>query len=181
VISDIVSDEPVPEAMQNDPKLWSGCISGAFVEHEFLRTFEAAGFYGIRIVARQEEPWAVIDNIEFRSITVEAFKGKEGPCRDQNQAVLYNGPWRSVTDDDGHVLERGVCSAVCGKTYAIYTRAPYADQITPVPPHKDVPEAEAPEFDRRGGTARDPRETKGPEPLVIRLPDGDCCGPDGCS
>src|SRR6059036_1793705 len=29
VISDIVSDEPVPDHLQNDPKLWSGCISGA--------------------------------------------------------------------------------------------------------------------------------------------------------
>src|SRR5438034_9301191 len=29
VISDIVSDEEVPEEMQNDPELWSGCISGA--------------------------------------------------------------------------------------------------------------------------------------------------------
>src|SRR5947199_3739656 len=29
VISDIVSDKEVPEEMQNDPELWSGCISGA--------------------------------------------------------------------------------------------------------------------------------------------------------
>ena len=28
VISDIVSDEPAPEHLKNDPKLWSGCISG---------------------------------------------------------------------------------------------------------------------------------------------------------
>ena len=180
VISDIVSDEPVPESMQSDPKLWSGCISGAFVEIEFLRAFEAAGFYGIQIVARQEKPWTVVDGIEFRSLTVEAYKGADGPCRDQNQAVIYNGPWQSVTDDDGHVLERGVRTAVCGKTYQIYSHAPYADEITPVPPHKELPENEAPEFDRSPGAARDPRETKGPESLTIRLPDGDCCGPDGC-
>ena len=31
-ISDIVSDEPVPEALKQDPKLWSGCVSGAFQE-----------------------------------------------------------------------------------------------------------------------------------------------------
>src|SRR6266700_8067455 len=29
VICDIVSDEEVPDEMQNDPELWSGCISGA--------------------------------------------------------------------------------------------------------------------------------------------------------
>src|SRR6266704_2430766 len=36
VISDVVSDEEVPEEMQNDPELWSGCISGAFTEEGFL-------------------------------------------------------------------------------------------------------------------------------------------------
>src|SRR5260370_5714877 len=47
VISDIVSDEDVPEEMQNDPELWSGCISGAFTEEGFLTAFETAGFYEI--------------------------------------------------------------------------------------------------------------------------------------
>src|SRR5207253_8869771 len=36
VISDIVSDKEVPEEMQNDPELWSGCISGALTEERFL-------------------------------------------------------------------------------------------------------------------------------------------------
>ncbi len=45
-ISDIVSDEDVPEELQKDPTLWSGCLSGAFREDEFLKAFEAAGFYG---------------------------------------------------------------------------------------------------------------------------------------
>jgi len=42
--SDIVSDEPVPENLQNDPELWSGCVSGALTEAEFLRAFTSAGF-----------------------------------------------------------------------------------------------------------------------------------------
>jgi SAM-dependent methyltransferase len=48
VISDIVSDEEVSDGMQNDPELWSGCISGALTEEGFLSAFENAGFYGIR-------------------------------------------------------------------------------------------------------------------------------------
>ena len=56
LISDIVSDEPVPAALQADPELWSGCISGALTEEGFLAAFEAAGFYGIRILERQVEP-----------------------------------------------------------------------------------------------------------------------------
>ena len=56
-ISDIVSDEDVPEHLRADPELWSGCISGAFREDLFLKAFEEAGFYGIEILARDEKPW----------------------------------------------------------------------------------------------------------------------------
>ena len=36
VISDIVADEPVPEELQKDQRLWSGCIAGAYEEAAFL-------------------------------------------------------------------------------------------------------------------------------------------------
>ena len=56
---------------------------------------------------------AVVDGIEFRSVTVTAHKGKQDPCYEANQAVLYAEPWKRVEDDDGHVLERGARTAVC--------------------------------------------------------------------
>lgn len=87
VISDIVSDEEVPEEMQNDPELWSGCISGALTEGRFLAAFESAGFYGIQILKRDRDPWRTVEGIEFRSVTIEAFKGKQGECLERNQAV----------------------------------------------------------------------------------------------
>lgn len=103
VISDIVCDEDPTPTILNDPELWSGCISGAFREDEFLQMFEAAGFYGIEILSRQADPWQVIDGIEFRSLTVRAYKGKQGECLERNQAVVYKGPWKQVVDDDGHL------------------------------------------------------------------------------
>lgn len=180
VISDIVSDEPVPVHLKNDPQLWSGCISGAFVEVQLLEAFEEAGFYGIEILARQDEPWAVVEGIEFRSVTVQAFKGKEGPCWDHRQAVIYKGPWRSVTDDDGHVLGRGVRTAVCEKTFRILTSPPYAQQIIPVPPLEPVDPQKAEPFDCRRSPVRDPRETKGSQARPNQLPASDCCGPSCC-
>ena len=180
VISDIVCDEPVPEHLQNDPTLWSGCISGAFVEDKFLDAFAAAGFYGVEILSRQEEAWATVEGIEFRSMTVRAYKGKEGPCLDQRQAVIYNGPWSGVVDDDGHVLRRGVRTAVCGKTFAIYTRPPYAEQITPVPPYETVPEEEAALYDCHANAVRAPSETKGRDFKATNLPGDDCCSNGEC-
>ncbi len=179
-ISDIVSDEPIPERLRRDPKLWSGCISGAFVEHEFLEAFERAGFYGIEFLDYQAEPWAVVEGIEFRSVTVRAYKGKEGPCLDRRQAVIYRGPWRSVTDDDGHVLRRGVRTAVCEKTYQIYSSGPYAEQFVAVPPAREVPRAQATPFDCRRNSVREPRETKAGQTPSTLLPVTDCQGPNCC-
>ncbi len=178
VISDIVSDEDVPPALQQDPELWSGCISGAFREDAFLEAFETTGFYGIRVLRRDAEPWQVIRGIEFRAITVEAFRGKDGLCLERNQAVVYKGPWRSVTDDDGHTLRRGRRTAVCDKTYGIYTREPYSTEIDAVPPRVEVPLARAGSFDCSRDVVRSARETKGQDYHATRRTDAPCCGPD---
>ncbi len=180
VISDIVCDEVVPQHLQDDANLWSGCISGAFVENEFLDAFAEAGFYGIEILSRQEEAWATVEGIEFRSLTVRAYKGKEGPCLDQKQAVIYNGPWSMVMDDDGHTLYRGERMAVCGTTFDIYSREPYASQITSVPPVEAVLPDDATDFDCHLNAVRDARETKGMDYDATQLPGSDCCGSDGC-
>lgn len=175
-ISDIVSDEDVPERLQRDPELWSGCISGAVREDRFVEAFAEAGLYGVRVAARQDEPWAVVDGIEFRSVTVVAHKGKEGPCLEHNEAVVYRGPWKQVVDDDGHVLRRGERTAVCRKTFGILTSAPYASETIAVPPLVDVPEDQAGPFECRGTRLRDPRETK-TGAIRADVAPGTSCGP----
>ncbi len=162
VISDIVSDEDVPGHLKADPDLWSGCISGAFREDLFLDAFEQAGFYGISLLERQEDPWRTVEGIEFRSATVAAYKGKEGPCWDQKHAVVYRGPFRQVEDDEGHVLKRGIRTAVCEKTYGIYSQDPYRSHFELVPPRVLITLQQAPPFPCAHGTLRrDPKETKG--------------------
>ncbi|MGD9765739.1 MAG: methyltransferase domain-containing protein [Candidatus Binatia bacterium] len=180
VISDIVSDEDVPEHLQRDPALWSGCISGAFREDRFLDAFEEAGFYGIALTERSAEPWRTVEGIEFRSVTAVAYKGKEGACWDQRHAVMYRGPFREVVDDDGHVLRRGVRTAVCEKTYRIYSGEPYRDHVELVPPHVLVPLEDAPPFPCSGGALRrDPRETKGAEYRLTTDAAPSACAPSG--
>jgi len=176
-ISDIVSDEDVPEELKHDPELWSGCIGGAYREDAFLDAFDRAGFYGMEIVKRDEKPWRTIQGIEFRSITVVAHKGKQGPCWERKQAVIYRGPWRKVIDDDGHVLERGKRMAVCDKTFQIYGREPYVDDILPVDPYETISLGEAAAFDCRRSAVREPRETKGHDYEITDLSGKDCCEP----
>lgn len=178
VISDIVSDEDVPDHLKADPELWSGCISGSFREDHFLEAFEQAGFYGISLLERQQEPWRTVEGIEFRSATVAAFKGKEGPCWDQKHAVMYRGPFRQVEDDDGHVLRRGIRTAVCEKTYGIYSQEPYRSHFELVPPRVLIPLEEAPPFScGRDALKRHPKETKG-EDYRVTTEAKACCDGD---
>ena len=177
-VSDIVSDERVPEQMQKDPKLWSGCISGAFEEQAFLRAFLDAGFYGVEMVNRDDQPWRTVEGIEFRSITVVAHKGKEGPCFEHNQAVVYRGPFSAVHDDDGHTYTRGERVAVCEKTFRLLNRPPYRDYFYFVEPLKPVDPAEAEPFNCSRTAPRHPRETKGMD-YNATTASATCCGPDG--
>ncbi len=179
VISDIVSDEHVPDSLKADPELWSGCVSGAFQESDFVEAFVRAGFYGVEILKRDENPWRVVDGIEFRSVTVRAWKGKEGACLDHNQAVIYRGPWSEVRDDDGHVLRRGIPTAVCDKTYEIYTREPYARAVVAVPPRRPIAAGDAADFDCRRNAVRSPKETKGLD-YAETTDAAKCCGPGEC-
>lgn len=180
-ISDIVSDEPVPLELQQDTDLWSGCISGALQEFEFLKAFEDAGFYGITIAKRDERPWRTVQGIEFRSITVLAYKGKEGPCWDHKEAVVYKGPFRDVADDDGHRYYRGVRVSVCRKTFNIMGRVPYANHFEFIRPLNEVPEEQAQPFPcTKEMFVRSPRETKGEGYSITNEGDSLCCEPGSC-
>ncbi len=182
-ISDIVSDEPVPEAMKHNPELWSGCIAGAFQEAAFLAAFERAGFHAITLDKYDGRPWKTLRGVQFRSVTVTARKGKQGPCWERHQAVLYKGPWKKVEDDDGHTLLRGQRMAVCDKTYGILTSEPYASQIVPVPPLKQIPLRRAKPFacgPAAAGPLRSPAETKGKRYRKTENAAAACAPGSGC-
>jgi len=180
-ISDIVSDESVPERLQQDPELWSGCITGAFREDEFLKAFEDAGFHGMELVKRESEPWRTVEGIEFRSVTVVAYKGKQGPCLERNQALVYRGPFKKVEDDDGHVFRRGDRVAVCDKTFGLLQQDPYCEMLATIEPREEIPLEQAVPFDCRRSAKRDPRETKGmdydatSDVPTVGCNDGACC------
>jgi SAM-dependent methyltransferase len=164
VISDIACDRPVPEPLQQDAALWSGCISGAFVEEEFVEAFAAAGFHGMRIIDRQAEPWTTVEGIEFRSLTIQAHKGpadhngadQTGDHDARPTELIYRGPWKSVTGDDGCVLRRGARAALPGPAAERYARPPYADDVISILPGENTP-------------------TGRPD-----SPPASCCGPAGC-
>lgn len=179
-ISDIVCDEIPSAEMKADPKMWSGCISGAFGETEFLDVLSDAGFHGIEISEWSDEPWQTVNGIEFRAVVVTAHKGKQGPCMEAKQAVIYKGPWSQVADDDGHVFRRGVRTAVCAKTHALLTQPPYTDQMIGIQPRVGIPEDDRKPFDLGSQVTRHPRETKGMDYDSTITATGDCGTTECC-
>ena len=181
IISDIVSDEDVPAHLQENPELWSGCISGAMREDLFLKAFADAGLYGMQVVARDAKPWRTVEGIEFRSVTVVAYKGKEGPCLDHKQAVIYRGPFSEVRDDDGHRLPRGVPVAVCAKTFGLYSKEPYRSHFDLVEPRVPVAAEQVRPFPCGSDLLiRSAKETKGEGYQETTLAGPVCSGPDCC-
>lgn len=156
-ISDIVSDEPVPQQLKEDKQLWSGCISGAFLEQQLLEVFCTAGFQGICLNKWSSEPWRVVEGIEFRSVTITAVKGESRPSLDKGHAVIYRGPFGFVRDDDGHEYPRGQRIAVSEQTFRMLTNGPYGEcfiGITPAVDRDPVP------WCTPSGTLRPAGETK---------------------
>ncbi len=157
-ISDIVSDEPVPEELKQDPNLWSGCIAGAMQEHAFLQGFVDAGFAAVKLDKWADRPWRVVDGIEFRAVTVTAVKPQGSECIDYGHAVIYKGPFEKVYDEEGHVYCRGQRMAVCERTFRFLTEGPLKENFIGIAPAKigaGKPWCAPP------GTLRSPAQTKG--------------------
>ena len=156
-ISDIISDELIPEHLKNDKQLWSGCISGAFQELEMLQMFHKAGFIAVSYDKWSEAPWQVVEGIELRSATLKAIKREQTECIDKGHAAIYRGPFSFVIDDEGNEFPRGERMAVCERTYNVLSNEPYKDSFIGIAPaNQKVPQ----EWCAPAGTKRPASETK---------------------
>lgn len=171
-ISDIVSDEEIPEHLKRDPQLWSGCISGAFHEKGFLDAFLHSGFVAVGYDKWEAQPWRVVEGIEFRSVTLLAVKPHGTECIDRGHAAIYKGPYASVTDDEGHVFPRGERMAVCQRTHAFLSNGPYREDFIAIEPAQMTDPVE---YCAPMGTRRPASETKGGSHRNSAPSGGSCC------
>jgi len=116
-ISDIVCNREVPQYLQEDPALWSDCVSGASQLGELLGIFKGVGFVDLQLDQWSSQAWKVIDGVEFRSATLTATKPSQAPCLFLGHTVIYRGPFLEVRDDEDHIFPRGAAVSVCERTY----------------------------------------------------------------
>lgn len=97
----LVGDRPLSE-----PGLPGPASSVRFVplESETVRLLEAAGFRSVRLVKLDAKPCFQREGVAMREQQLEGFK----PAVSSGTVpVIYKGPFRQVTADDGTVLPRG--------------------------------------------------------------------------
>ena len=134
-ISDIVADGEVPPYIKTDKRLWGECIAGALSEEEFFNILERTGFYGLQVLSKVL--YRTIDNLKFFSLTLMSYRFKKGKgCQYIGQYAIYQGPFKSIRDDDSHEFPRGVAVEVCTDTAEKLKRPPYSGLFVVTDPTK---------------------------------------------
>lgn len=125
VLSDPITESPMPENLRNDERLRALCLSGSLSMAEYLHMITAAGFGTIEV--RAKRPYRILapnqydtqEIIHLDSIEVCAIKDpmpSDGPCIFTGKTAIFYGKEDYFDDHKGHVLLNNQPLAVCDKT-----------------------------------------------------------------
>ena len=125
VLSDPVTENPMPESLKNDDRLRALCLSGSLPLAEYLKMITDAGFGTVEV--RAKRPYRILDpghydtaeNIFLESVEVCAIKDPmpaDGPCIFTGKTAIYYGNDQYFDDHKGHTLMQNQPLSVCDKT-----------------------------------------------------------------
>ena len=125
VLSDPVTENPIPESLKNDERLRALCLSGSLPLNEYIEMLTDAGFGTIEI--RAKRPYRVLDPkhyntkklIYLESVEVCAIKDPmpaDGPCVFTGKTGIFFGDVDLFDDGEGHILLQNSPLAICDKT-----------------------------------------------------------------
>ncbi len=126
-ISDIVSDQAVPQYLVHNADKWGDCLSGALTLSAYVQGMLEAGFLGIHQITFS--PWQVIDGIHFVSFTLTGYKI---PAPTGLPAVRYatlKGPFSRVVDELGKTYQRGIPQAISERIALLLSLPPFASHF----------------------------------------------------
>ena len=125
VLSDPVTEDPMPEKLKNDERLRALCLSGSLPLKEYIKLITDAGFGTVEI--RAKRPYRILDPkhydtdeiIYLESVEVCAIKDpmpEDGPCVFTGKTAIYYGDEELFDDGKGHTLLQNQPLAICDKT-----------------------------------------------------------------
>jgi ubiquinone/menaquinone biosynthesis C-methylase UbiE len=136
-ISDIVSDQTVPQYLVHDTQKWGDCLSGALTLAKYMNGMVEAGFRAIHLV--KHSPWRVIDGIHFFSVTLTGYKLSWAATASSIRYATLRGPFSRVVDERGTTYQRGLPQTIAPDDVALLSQPPFADHflLTPDPVQLD--------------------------------------------
>lgn len=125
VLSDPVTEDPMPENLKNDENLRALCLSGSLSLNEYIKVITDTGFGTVEI--RAKRPYRILAPqhydtdtlIYIESVEVCAIKDpmpSDGPCVFTGKTAIYYGNQDYFDDGKGHVLLQNQPLAICDKT-----------------------------------------------------------------
>ncbi len=126
-ISDIVSDQIVPQYLVHDTQKWGDCLSGALTLTDYMNGMTAAGFLGIHLV--KFSPWRVIDGIHFFSVTLTGYKLPPAPTASSIRYATLRGPFSRSMDERGTTYQRGIPQPITPEKVLLLNIPPFADHF----------------------------------------------------
>jgi len=135
VIADIISDQPVPEEMQNNRELWGECVSGALTLDEFLGYSREANFHGFSVV--KDYLWKEVEGLKFYSYILSGYKHNPPAARCAGgQIAIYKGPFATVTCRDT-TFAVGIPVEVDADTAEMLSASPYEEMFNLIDPENE--------------------------------------------
>jgi len=126
-ISDIVSDQTVPQYLVHDTQKWGDCLSGALTLTEYIGGMVDAGFWAVHLV--KSSPWQIIDGIHFFSITLTGYKPSAVPSESTVRYATLRGPFSRVVDERGTTFQRGIPVRISPETTLLLSLTPLANHF----------------------------------------------------
>lgn len=124
----MVGDKPVDRELPTLPGP-AAHVERIPVATDVLRAVEAAGFVGIECLRYSHSPVYRFAGVEMRELLLGARTRDAAEDTTERHAVLYKGPFRALTDDDGVVYPRGTQVFVAPTTYAALRRSGVAEHF----------------------------------------------------
>lgn len=131
----LVGDRPVDRTLPTLPGP-AALVERVPVATDVVRAIEAAGFVGLEFLRYSHEPVYRFAGVEMRELLLrahtrsaaDAIPTASAPAVER-RTVLYKGPFRALTDDDGVVYPRGEHVLVTPATYETLRRSGGAEHF----------------------------------------------------
>ena len=121
-ISDIVSDQVVPQYMVHDSAKWGDCLSGSLQVQDYIGGMVDVGFRAVHQI--KSGAWQSIDGVHFLSVTLTGYKLPDAVTQEAPLYATLCGPFSAVTDESGQQYRRGVPQPLDAKSAQLLRSAP---------------------------------------------------------